>query len=329
MATNRVLVTGGAGFIGSHLTERLIREGNHVIVVDNLSTGKLTNLMGIQEHKSDIEICDITKKYELEHVMKVHCPDIVYHLAATLGVKRTVERPVMVMETNIFGTYSVLRAALLAHVKKVVNISSSAVYGNTPENPMTEDGLMRPESPYSSSKLAAEKIMMAYMQEYGIKTTSLRLFNAYGPRQESTPYGFVISIFIRRLLEGLPPEIFGEGDQTRDFCYVEDSVSAIIKAGESSASDGGVFNVCTGSTITIYELAKTLCDMIGKDIEPKFLPKREGDIKFRCGNPEKIMDILGWQPTYTLKKGLQNTIKYFAGEQSNKQGEGNDIIYQS
>jgi UDP-glucose 4-epimerase len=312
MAKKRILVTGGAGFIGSHLVERLVQEDNHVVIVDNLSTGKVANLKGIQEHELNVEICDIMKKDDLEDVMKRHCPEIVYHLAAVLGVKRTIERPALVMKTIVIGTYNVLQAALLSDVKKVVNISSSSVYGNSPENPMNEDGIKLPESPYSISKLTAEKMMEVYMHDYGITTTSLRPFNVYGPRQDSTPYGFVISIFIKKLLADQPPEIFGDGFQTRDFCYIDDCINAIINAGESSRSDGEVFNICTENDITIYNLAKTISELIGKDIEPKFLPIREGDIKFRCGNSKKIKKVLGWKPAFTLREGLENTLNYFS-----------------
>ncbi len=253
----------------------------------------------------------ITEK-KIEYVMKSHCPDIVYHLAATLGVKRTIEEPPLVLKTNVIGTYNVLNAAVLADVKKIVNISSSSIYGNSPENPMNEDGLKLPESPYSISKLTAEKMMEAYMHDYGITTTSLRPFNVYGSRQDSTPYGFVIAIFIKKLLEDQQPEIFGDGFQTRDFCYIKDCVNAIIKAGESSRADGEVFNVCTGNDITIYDLAKTISELIGKDIEPKYLPIREGEIKFRCGNPKKIKKVLRWKPAFTLKDGLENTLNYFS-----------------
>jgi UDP-glucose 4-epimerase len=312
MTCNTILITGGAGFIGSHLVEQLVLEDNYIIIVDNLSTGKFANLSRIPKDKFDIEICDVTHKSNVEKVMKKYNPDIVYHLAATLGVKRTLERPALVMKTNVMGIYNILEASLSNNVTKIVNISSSSVYGNTPDNPMTEGGLLTPESPYSVSKLTAETMAETYMQEYGLRTTSLRPFNVYGPKQVSTAYGFVIPIFIRRLLEGLPPEIFGDGTQTRDFCYIDDCVSAIVMAGKSSAADGKVFNVCTGSDITIYKLAKTLCEMIGKNIDPKFLPYREDEIKFRCGNPEKINMVLGWMPRYTLEKGLMSTIDYFA-----------------
>ena len=283
-----------------------------MVIVDNLSTGRVTNLKGIQEHELNLEICDIMKKDDLEDVMKMHCPEIVYHLAAILGVKRTIEKPALVMKTIVLGTYNVLQTALSSDVKKVVYISSSSIYGNSPENPMNEDGFKLPESPYSISKLTGEKIMEGYMHDYGINTTSLRPFNVYGPRQDSTPYGFVIATFIKKLLEDQQPEIFGDGFQTRDFCYIDDCVNAIIKAGESSRADGEVFNVCTGNDITIYDLAKTINEVIGKDIEPKFLPIREGDIKFRCGNPKKIKKFLEWKPAFTLKEGLENTLNYFS-----------------
>lgn len=312
MAKKRILVTGGAGFIGSHLVERLVHNGNYVVIVDNLSTGKVTNLNGIQEHELNLEICDVLEKDDLEDVMKSHCPDIVYHLAAILGVKRTIERPASVMKTILLGTNNLLQAAISSDVKKVVNISSSSIYGNSPENPMNEDGLKLPDSPYSISKLTGEKLMETYMHDYGIATTSLRPFNVYGPRQESTPYGFVIAIFIKKLLEDQQPEIFGDGFQTRDFCYIEDCVNAIIKAGESSKADGEVFNVCTGNDITILDLSKTINEIIGKDIETKFMPVREGDIKLRCGNPKKIKKVLGWKPAFTLKEGLENTLNYFS-----------------
>jgi UDP-glucose 4-epimerase len=253
-------------------------------------------------------------KDDLEAVMKKYCPEIVYHLAAVLGVRRTIERPAMVMKTIVMGTYNVLQAALVSDVKKIVNISSSSVYGDSPENPMNEDGLKLPESPYSISKLTAEKMMETYMHDYGITTTSLRPFNVYGPRQDSTSYGFVISIFIKKLLADQRPEIFGDGFQTRDFCYIEDCVKAIINAGESSRADGEVFNICTGNDITIYDLAKTISELIGKDIEPKFMPIRDGDIIFRCGNPKKIKTVLEWKPGFTLKEGLENTLNYFSYE---------------
>jgi len=307
-----VLVTGGAGFIGSHLCERLVEKGSYVICVDNLYTGSKKNIASLltKENFKFIE-CDVRDRDRLIEIFKEETPDIVYHLAAVVGVKRTLENPKEVLDVNIKGTENVLEAALNSGCKKVVNISSSEVYGNPIEIPEREDSPKNVELPYAIAKLIGEKYAEIYYKKYGLKTTSLRLFNVYGPRQDATPYGFVVGIFIKRVLQNKPPIIYGDGFQTRDFTYIDDCITPMIIAGEKEAADGKVFNIAAGKPITILDLAELIIELCGKNLQPIFEKEREFEIRHRFADISKMRTILGYKPKYDLREGLKQTIRWY------------------
>ena len=305
-----VVVTGGAGFIGSHLCSELVKRGHYTVCVDNFYTGSKDNVSGLLEDENFKLIeCDILEKERLKKIFKEESIDIVYHHAAVVGVKRTLENPKEVLDVNIKGTENVLDAAL--ECKKVVNISSSEVYGSPIEVPEKETSPKNVELPYAIAKLLSEKYAEIYYEKYGLKTTSLRLFNVYGPRQNSTPYGFVVGIFIQRALKNQQPQIFGDGFQTRDFMYIDDNINATIAAGEKSAANGEVFNIAAGRPITILDLAELVTEMCGKNLKPKFEPEREHEIKHRFADVSKLRTVLEYKPKWELRAGLEQTINWY------------------
>jgi len=323
----KVLVTGGAGFIGSHLCERLLETGNIVICIDNLSTGSVGNIKRLTGNNFRFVETDVRKLHDIKKIFHQEKFDFVFHYAATVGVRRTLENPLGVL-ADIEGTKNMLELSKEFGVDKVISASSSEVYGNPVEIPEHEDGHVNPKLPYATVKLIGEQYCKAYYETYGLRTTSLRFFNVYGPRQEATPYGFVIGIFIRQVLQNLPPTIFGDGSQTRDFVYVADNTDLAILAAESNETDGEVLNVGTGKPTTIMDLAEMvieLCRKKGKLI-PQFLPERTFEIKHRFPDISKMMRLLGSRPKHKLEDGLKETIKYYRKVYS-ETGRSNENTY--
>lgn len=304
--TKKAVVTGGAGFIGSHLTEALITEGYQVIVIDDLSSGKLNN---IEQCRDKIEFVkgSITDFPLLKRLF--HGVDYVFHQAAIPSVPRSIENPIASHEVNVSGTLNVLLAASQNKVKKVIYASSSSVYGDVPVLPKNEDMTPRPLSPYAVGKLAAEHYCQVFEQVYQLPSVSLRYFNVYGPRQDpSSQYAAVIPGFISRTLEGKPPIIFGDGEQTRDFTFVRDVVEANLLAARSDVC--GVLNVSRGVSITINQLAELIIKLIGKKLEPVHQEPRKGDVKHSVADISKAKSF-GYEPKYDLEKGLAETLKWF------------------
>lgn len=311
------LVTGGAGFIGSSLCEELLKRGDSVISLDNFSTGTEDNIKHILDDDNFSSIrCDIRDKKKMQGIFKEESIDIVYHLAAIVGVKRTLENPDEVWDVNLNGTKNVLEAAKESSCKKVVNASSSEVYGEPSEIPEKETSPKNAKIPYALAKLKAEVLAKNFFEEFGLKTTSLRYFNSYGPRQVSTPYGFVVAIFIENVLAGKPPIIFGDGSATRDFTFVKDSVEATIFSGKKDSANGKSINVGTGREVTILDLANVIIDLCGKDLEPVFEKAREHEIMRRCADITKMKEILGFEPKTKLEDGLENTIQWYRGREN-------------
>ena len=307
------LVTGGAGFIGSHLCTGLLSKGNKVICFDNLSTGKIENLADIAENPDFIFVeGDANKKEDIEPIFKKYKLDGVFHYAALVGVKRALENPVEVLE-DVGGIKNVLEFALKYNKPKVVFASSSEVYGEPQELPEREDGAVNPKLPYAVVKLLGEKFLESYYQKYGLKGCALRFFNVYGPKQESSDYGFVVGIFIKQVLDGQSPIVFGDGKQTRDFVYIDDNVGAAINAMESDKSVGQSINIGRGSPITIYDLANAVIDAAGQKgrIEPKLMENKRGDIKHRSPETSKMIKLLDFCPAVSLEDGLRKTIDYY------------------
>jgi len=304
----RVVITGGAGFIGSHLAEELA-ENNEVVVIDNLSTGKLENIKHLIDNKKivfkkgDIRDLDFLKE-EFKGV------DYVFHQAAIVSVPFSVEDPILTNEVNVNGTLNVLIAARDCGVKKVIYASSCAVYGDNPNLPLKEDMLPMPLSPYAVTKLAGEYYCQVFTEVYGLPTISLRYFNVYGPRQDAnSDYAAVIPKFIKRVLEDKPPIIYGDGKQTRDFIFVKDVVKANIMAAKSNAT--GVFNIASGKQVSINELANLIIEIMGKDFEPIHQRPRPGDIRHSIADISKAKEKLNFQPEYSLKEGLEKTVRWF------------------
>ena len=310
LGLSRILVTGGAGFIGSHLVDRLLDEGFKVWVVDNLYTGQMENLIqhrgkkGFRFVEGDIRNFELVKKI-------VRGVDAVFHEAALVSVTRSVENPLLSNETNVTGTLNLLKACVDARVKRFVYASSSSVYGETETLPKHEDLATMPLSPYAVSKLAAENYVRVFHDVYGLETVCLRYFNVYGPRQTYGPYSGVISIFINRLLEDQPPIIYGDGEQTRDFTNAQDVVEANMLALSAQNAVGEVFNIASGTAITVYELAKMLQRITGReDLKPIFTEQRAGDIKHCSADISKAEKVFGFHPKIKLNEGVSKLVEW-------------------
>jgi len=304
----KFLVTGGAGFIGSHITERLLAGGHQVRILDNFSTGKRENIPvsdAVSVIEGDVGDFNTVREW-MEGI------EVVYHEAAIASVPETVGNPLGSERTNYRGTLNVLEASRQTGVRRVIFASTAAVYGDLPELPKTENMPVRPLSPYAVDKLASEHACQVYAQLYGLETVALRYFNVFGPRQDpSSPYSGVISIFADSISKGKQPNIFGDGEQTRDFVYVADVVEANIRAATAPAAAGKAINVATGSTITINELLHTVCRIQGAPFDPGYLPAREGDIRHSCADIALARTLLDWAPRVDFETGLR---KLFEGE---------------
>lgn len=307
MKGKRVAITGGAGFIGSNLADELATN-NSVIIIDDLSTGKKENIASLIE-KDNVQfvqgsILDLGLLQECFRGV-----DFVFHLAALPSVPRSLKDPQATNAVNITGTLNVLLAARDNKVKKVIYSSSSSVYGDTHILPKNEDLLPCPESSYAVTKLCAEYYCQVFQKVYRLNTVCLRYFNVYGPRQNpSSEYAAVIPRFISRTLQGKPPIIFGDGEQTRDFTIVGDAVAATILAADSDAI--GIFNVGTGNRVTINELAELVLKLTGKDLEPVHQEPRPGDIRHSLADISKAK-AFNYNPEHSLESGLKETIKGF------------------
>jgi len=302
----KVIVTGGAGFIGSHLAELLLSRGYHVIIIDDLSTGKIVNIEPLlKSMRVEFIQGSILDLHLLQESFRG--VDFVFHQAALSSVPRSVEDPLSSNKVNITGTVNVLLAARDNNVKKVIYASSSSVYGDTPTLPKREDMISYPQSPYALTKLVGEYYCYIFHQIYDLPTICLRYFNVYGPRQDSdSQYAAVIPIFIARLSQDKPPIIYGDGGRTRDFTFVKDVIQANIIGAESDAS--GVFNIGRGEKNTINGLAKTITRILGKDLKPEYQPPRPGDVKHSLADISRARAI-GYEPQYSLDNGLRETIK--------------------
>ncbi len=307
-STRTAVVTGGAGFIGSHLSLELANRGYRVIIVDNLSSGRQQNVDRLLEEGNATflrgDICDFPF---IEHAFEG--ADYVFHHAAIASVPDSVQHPLTSHEVNATGTLKVLLAAKKAGVKKVVNASSSAIYGNAPVLPIGEGTRPDPKSPYAVTKLMGEQYCSIFQEIYGLPTASLRYFNVYGPGQQvNSSYAAVIPNFIEASIEGRVPVIFGNGLQTRDFVFVKDVVSANVAAMEGDIT--GVLNVGMGTAVTVLELARAISALTGSGADPKHEKTRDGDIVHSVSDIQRAK-AAGWQPRWDLRSGLAETIGWF------------------
>ncbi|MFP4350447.1 MAG: SDR family oxidoreductase [Desulfococcaceae bacterium] len=308
------LVTGGAGFIGSHLVDALVSAGCEVRVLDNLSSGHLSNLAHLKDriafHEGDIQHPD-------ELAAAAEGCDVIFHEAAVVSVTRTVEDPVGSARINDLGTLQVLEVARNVGVRRVVLASSSAVYGDDPVLPKREDMTPLPQSPYAVQKLTGEFHARLYKDLYGLETVCLRYFNVYGPRQDpSSPYSGVISIFMTRAARRNPPTIYGNGEQSRDFVFVKDVVQANLLAADTPGADGRVFNVGIGSSVTVNELWKIIRDMSGITLAPEYGPPRPGDIRESVSDIGLAKKILKFKPEFSFSEGLEQTLAWYHTQDS-------------
>jgi len=305
----KFLVTGGAGFIGSHIVERLVKEGGDVIVLDNLSTGKMENLINVINDIDFIE-GDIRDLDLLLSITKG--VDYIFHESALTSVIESVENPLRCNEINVNGTLNVVWASLKNGVKKIIYASSSAVYGDNLILPKKEDMKVEPISPYAISKYVGELYLKFFHDVYNLDIVSLRYFNVYGPRQDPfSPYSAVIPKFITSLLKDEPPTIYGDGNQTRDFIFVEDVVSANILALKKNNLKSKVYNIAGGRKVKIIELYKLINKILGKNIEPIYAPPRKGEIKDSFADISLARNELGFEPKFSLEEGLKKTIEWY------------------
>ena len=302
----RVLVTGGAGFIGSHLVDALLARGDDVVVLDDLSTGRRENLAAAGD-KARLIVGSVTDP-EAVRAAAAGCA-LVYHQAAVASVQRTVEAPVDTQRVNLGGTLNVLEAARAEGVRRVVFAGSAAVYGDSDALPLVESAQPRPMSPYALEKLASEQYVAVWASLYGLETVTLRYFNVFGPRQDpSSPYSGVISIFVDRLLSGRAPTIFGDGEQTRDFVYVEDVVRANLLAGLAPGASGHVFNVARGESTTLRAVHDALGHATGVNVAAHFAEPRAGDIRHSRASIERAQSVLGFEPRVPVAEGLARLV---------------------
>jgi len=303
----KVLVTGGAGFIGSNLARALLARGDDVRVLDNFSTGNRRNLAGL-----DVEIVEgELRSYERVHNAVRGC-EVVHHLGALGSVPRSVQDPLTSGAVNVEGTLNVLLAARDEGVRRVVFASSSSIYGNQPELPLRESTAPDPISPYGVAKLAAERYCVSFSRVYhSFETVVLRYFNVFGPRQDPTSqYAAVVPLFITAIAAGEPVTIFDDGEQSRDFTYVDNVVAANLLAADADGASGRILNVSAGAPTTVNELADAIGKLLGKDVERRHLAPRPGDLRNSWADVGEARRLLGFEPQIGLEEGLRRTAEF-------------------
>ena len=320
---NKALVTGGAGFIGSHLVEALLSAGCKVTVLDNLSTGNLFNLESVRKqitfYNNDIREPEVLEK-------AAEGCDVIFHLAAVVAVQETISSPVESAMINDIGTLNVLEAARAKNVRRLVFASSCAVYGDDPSLPKKEAMMPRPASPYAVHKLSAEHYARIYCELFGLETVSLRFFNVYGPRQDpSSPYSGVISIFMAKAVSNQTPVIYGDGNQSRDFVYVKDVVKANLLAAKTDNIAGKVLNIGTGSQVIINRLWELIATLGGQQSLPKYEAARSGDILHSVAGMELTQSTLNFKNDFTLEQGLERTFEWYRRQKAEDRGQKAEI----
>lgn len=310
----KCVVTGGAGFIGSHITETLIDNGvSQVTIIDNMTTGNIENLKDLDHDKIQLECADITTT-DLKSIFTGH--DYVFHEAALISVPESIKHPTKTNEVNINGSYRVLKAACEAGIKKVISASSAAVYGETDVLPNTETLPLKPLSPYAVSKSMLELYSYTFTNTYNLPTACLRYFNVFGPRQNSeSAYSGVIPKFISALINDKQPIIYGDGEQTRDFIYVKNIAKANYEMINNDAT--GIFNIAHGKTTSINQLLEYICEIMGYDFNPKYMPRQDGDIINSVADISKAEEEFGFKSEHDFKKELKETINYYVNTMQN------------
>jgi UDP-glucose 4-epimerase len=304
----KVLVTGGGGFIGSNVVRALLARGDEVRVLDNFSTGSRANLAGLEEQVELVE--GDLRSYERVHTA-VRGVEVVLHQGALPSVPRSVQDPLTTTAVNVEGTLNVLLAARDEGIRRIVNASSSSVYGNGGSLPRAETQLPDPISPYAVAKLAAERFCTSFSRVYGMEIVSLRYFNVFGPRQDPTSqYAAVVPRFIRAVATGEPVTIYGDGEQSRDFTYVDNVVAANLLAADVPGVAGEIVNVATGGSTTVNELAETIGRLLGRPVDMAHEPEREADVRASWADLAEAERLLGYRPRITLEEGLRRTAEF-------------------
>lgn len=304
----KALVTGGAGFIGSHIVRALLGQDAAVRVLDNFQTGKRENLAGL---RGSLEILEGDLRDPARLAEAVRGVEVVFHQAAFVSVPESMENPQLCFDVNVAGTAALFEAARKAGVRRVVIASSAAVYGDSPVLPLDEETPLRPLSPYAVSKRVNEMYAALYSASFGVEVAALRYFNVYGPRQRpDSMYAAAVPIFIQRLREGKPVTVFGDGGQTRDLIFVGDVVRANLLAAEHPEAAGRTFNVCTGAETRLIDLLEVLLDLFPNAAQPVFAEPRAGDIYRSVGSPARAADVLGFRPQVSLEDGLKETVAW-------------------
>jgi len=301
----KVLVTGGAGFIGSNIVRSLLARGDAVRVLDNFSTGNRGNLAGLE---NDVELVEgDLRSYERVHAA-VRGVEVVFHEGALPSVPRSVQDPLTTTAVNVEGTLNVLLAARDEGVRRIVNASSSSVYGNTGELPRVESQAPDPISPYAVAKLAAERFCTSFSRVYAMEIVSLRYFNVFGPRQDpASQYAAVVPRFIRAVAEGEAVTIYGDGEQSRDFTYVDNVVAANMLAAGAAEAGGEILNIATGGSITVNELADAIGGLLGRPVEKAYEPARKADVRASWADLGEARRLLGYEPQVAFEEGLRRT----------------------
>lgn len=304
-----VLVTGGAGFIGSHIAGACVQRGDRVRVLDNLQSGHLSNL---SEIRGDVEFLQGDVSDESAVAEAVRDVELVFHQAALASVPMSIERPLDTHRSCVTGTLTVLHQSALAGVRRVVYAASSSAYGDRPHAAKRETDLPEVLSPYAAAKLAGELYCQAFTHSFGLETVGLRYFNVFGPRQDpDSPYSAVIPLFVSAILSGEPPIIFGDGLQSRDFIYVGNVVQGNLLAAEVPEAAGKVFNLAEGRQTTLLQLLNLLSQLLDKPVQPNYQPARPGDVRESMADMSLTRSILGFEPSISLEEGLRSTIDYY------------------
>jgi len=320
----RALITGGAGFIGSHLAEALCRLGAKVVVLDDLSAGHAANLLPARERGT----VEFVKASVLDQAALARCTRgcrYVFHQAALGSVPRSIEQPRLYHEVNTNGTLNVLEAARAAGVRRVMFAASSSAYGETPTLPKNESILPQPRSPYAANKVAAEALCLAYSCSYGLDTAPLRYFNIFGPRQSpDNAYAAVIAAFAKALIAGQRPIIYGDGEQSRDFTFVDNAVHANLLAARHEGIIGGqVLNVACGVRVSVNELARAMAELLGRpDLTARYEPERSGDVKHSLADLTRVASVLGYKPVVDFEQGLRVTLAWYKSVLSREVPQG-------
>jgi len=308
----KILITGGAGFIGSHLCEKYAMEGHTVLCLDNFMNSDLGNIRSLLNYKNFKLIKGDVRNFDLLEKI-VQDADVIIHLAAQIHVDRSILEPKLTYDVNIFGTLNILELARRYDIGKVIHTSTSEVYGSAQYVPMDENHPLDAPHPYGASKVAADRMCNAYIQTYGVNVCVMRPFNTFGPRQKDTGYGGVISIFVKRSLNGTPPIIYGDGTQTRDYTYVKDLVRAYDLILKYKKPMREPINFGTGMEIRIIDLAHKIIGLCGKKgrIKPVHVAPRPGEVGRLVADYSKAKKLLGWEPEFTFEKGLIEFIKWY------------------